>query len=302
MTRRPLIILLLLLCCLAAAGGARAERLRVAATIFPLADLARQVGGERVTVITLLPANASEHSFEPTPSLMRQVRDTRLLVKVGADLDPWADRLFRGQRSLPLTVTATDGVRLLPVAQQQLQKGHHDHDHGTGDDPHVWLDPLTVRDSLVPKLVAALSRLSPADAPLFRANGERLRQQLTHLDREFSSAVATLPRRDFIALHSAWAYLARRYGLRQIAAVETFPGKEPSARYLASLVSLARRQGVRTIFAEPQLSDKAARTIAAEIGGSVLLLDPVGGENIPGRDSYLGLMRHNLATIKAGMR
>jgi zinc transport system substrate-binding protein len=301
MPRRPFIFLLLLLCSLAAAGGARAERLRVAATILPLADLARQVGGERVTVVTLLPANASEHSFEPTPSLMRQVRGTRLLVKVGADLDPWADRLFRGGNRSPLTVVATEGVRLLPVAPQLLQE-RHDHDHGTGDDPHVWLDPLTVRDSLVPRLVAAMSRLSPADAPLFRANGDRLQKELTQLDREYRSVVAALPRRDFIALHSAWAYLARRYDLKQIAAVEAFPGKEPSARYLAALISLARRQGVRTIFAEPQLSDKAARTIAAEIGGRVLLLDPVGGEGIPGRDSYLGLMRHNLATIKAGMR
>jgi ABC-type Zn uptake system ZnuABC Zn-binding protein ZnuA len=302
MPRRPLIILLLLLCALTAAGGARAERLRVAATIFPLADLARQVGGERVTVVTLLPANASEHSFEPTPSLMRQVRGTRLLVKVGANLDPWADRLLRGQGSLPATVVATEGVRLLPVAQQQLLQKRHDHDHGQGDDPHVWLDPVTVRDSLVPRLVAAMSRLSPSDAPLFRANGDRLRRDLTQLDQEFRNTVAALPRRDFIALHSAWGYLAQRYGLRQIAAVEAFPGKEPSARYLAALISLARRQGVRTIFAEPQLSDKAARTIAAEIGGSVLLLDPVGGERVAGRNSYLGLMRHNLATIKAGMR
>jgi ABC-type Zn uptake system ZnuABC Zn-binding protein ZnuA len=302
MTRRFITLLLVLCCALTFARRSEAEPIRVVATIFPLADMARRVGGDRVTVTTLLPANASAHTFEPTPSAMRQVAGAQLLAKVGAELDPWVDRLFTGHTSRPKTVVATEGVPLLRAAQQELLHGRHDHDHGKGDDPHVWLDPILVRDKLVPRLVAALSQLNPADAPLFRTNGERFRQELTRLDDDCRRTVASLPRRDFIALHSAWGYLAQRYGLRQIAAVETFPGKEPSARYLAALVSLARRQGVKTIFAEPQLSAKAARTLAAEIGGSVLILDPMGGEKVAGRDSYIGLMRHNLAAIQAGMK
>lgn len=302
MLRNFVTIVIILLGSLSLAQSAQAAPVRVVATILPLADLVRQVGGDRVTVTTLLPANASAHSFEPTPSRMRQVAGAQLLVKVGADLDPWADRLFAGRSSRPAVVTAADGVPLLRAAQQELLHDRHAHGHEKGDDPHVWLDPVMVRDTLVPRLVTALSRLNPADASMFKANGEKLRRELSSLDNDFRRTVAALPSRDFIALHSAWGYLAQRYGLRQVAAVEPFPGKEPSARYLAALVSLARRQKVQTIFAEPQLSDKAARTLAAEIGGRVLILDPIGGEGIAGRDTYIGLMRYNLAAIKAGMK
>lgn len=287
----------------ASGSSAAPGPIKAVATIFPLADIVRQVGGSRVTVTTLLPAGASPHYFEPTPLQMKLVADAALYVRVGAGLDAWGDRLIAAAKKPPLTVTATSGVKLLPVAEQELlrEKGREEHHH-EGDDPHVWLDPLIVRDSILPAVTDALVRVSPGDATYFRNNGSRFARELTGLDKEMRKALQALPGKDFIALHSAWAYLARRYGLRQVAAVETFPGKEPSARYIAALVTLARKEGIRTIFAEPQLSDKAARVIAAEIRGRVLLLDPNGGEGVAGRNSYLALMRYNLSVIERGMR
>jgi zinc transport system substrate-binding protein len=276
--------------------------IKVVATIFPLADITRQIGGNRIDVMTLLPVGASEHSFEPTASRMRQVSGARLLIRVGAGMDAWAEKLFAAAKDKPATVTVTEGIKLIRIAEQEMLQGKHDHDHGNGDDPHVWLDPLIVRDSLVPKLVTALSRLSPADAAYFKANAERFKKELTAFDAEARSTVAALPRKEFIAMHSAWGYLAKRYGLRQIAAIEPFPGKEPSARYIAAVIALARKQRVRAIFAEPQLPVKTAQVIAGEIGGSVLILDPVGGEKVEGKDGYLSLMRTNLATIREGMK
>jgi len=279
------------------------QPIKVAASIFPLADIVRQIGGTRVTVTTLLPAGASEHTFEPSASQIRQVAAASLYVRVGAGLDGWADKLVASARHKPLTVTATSGIPLLAVAEQQLlPEKEGDEHHHEGDDPHVWLDPILVRDHLLPAISDALQQLSPADAGYFQANRSRYAQALTRLDQELRSSIDRLPRKGFIAMHGAWAYLAKRYGLKQVAAVEPFPGKEPSARYLVQLVSIARKQGVTTIFAEPQLPAKGAQVIAAEIGGRVLLLDPLGGEGVAGRDSYLGLMRYNLATITGGMR
>ncbi len=288
-----------------ASAPAAPQPIKVAASIFPLADIVRQIGGKRVTVTTLLPAGASEHTFEPSASQIRQVADASLYVRVGAGLDGWADKLIASARQRPLTVTvtATNGIRLLAVAEQQLHpENGGDADHHDGDDPHVWLDPILVRDHLLPAVTDALSQLSPADASYFKTNSKNYALALTRLDQELRSSIDKLPRKGFIAMHGAWAYLAKRYGLTQVAAVEPFPGKEPSARYLVQLVSIARKQGVTTIFAEPQLPAKGAQVIAAEIGGRVLLLDPLGGEGVAGRDSYLGLMRHNLATITGGMR
>jgi len=286
------------------AAPAPAAVIKVAATIAPLADMVRQIGGDRVAVVTILTAGASEHSFEPSSSQMRKIADASLHVRVGAGMDRWADRLFATATPRPPMVTVTDGIKLLSLADQELlhEESSRHHDEVGGGDPHVWLDPLAVRDRIVPAITGALVKLSPADADLFRTNARRFTEELTRLDNEFREGLRPIRNRNFIALHSAWAYLAKRYGLRQVASVEPFPGREPSARYLTELVKLARSQQVGTIFAEPQLSDKAARVIAAELKGKVLLLDPLGGETVRGRETYLSLMRYNLGIIRGGMR
>ncbi len=282
-----------------AAGGP----IRVVSTIYPLTDIVRQVGGNRVMVTTLLTSGMSEHVFEPTTAQIRQMADVSLYVRVGAQMDTWGDKLLAAAKRPPLIVTATAGVPLLSIAEKELVKEEEAeaHHHG-GDDPHVWLDPIIVRDHLVPSVVNALCRISPADAAYFKSNGKRFAADLTSLDLAVRNSLKPLKQRDFIALHGAWHYLAKRYGLRQIAAVEPFPGKEPSAKYIAGLVSMARKNGVTTIFAEPQLSAKAAEVIANELKGRVLLLDPLGGETVPGRDSYIALIRYDVSVISRGMK
>ncbi len=282
---------------------AAAGRIRVVATIFPLTDIVRQIGGNRVITTTLLTSGMSEHVFEPTTAQIRQMADVSLYVRVGAQMDTWGDKLLAAAKRPPLIVTATAGVPLLSIAEKELVKEEEAeaHHHG-GDDPHVWLDPIIVRDHLVPSVVNALSRISPADAAYFKSNGKRFAADLTSLDLAVRNSLKPLKKRDFIALHGAWHYLAKRYGLRQIAAVEPFPGKEPSAKYIAALVSMARKNGVTTIFAEPQLSAKAAEVIANELKGRVLLLDPLGGETVPGRNSYIALIRYDVSVISRGMK
>ncbi|MBP1752069.1 MAG: periplasmic solute binding protein [Geobacteraceae bacterium] len=277
--------------------------IRVVATIFPLTDIVREIGGTRVYVTTLLTGGMSEHTFEPTTSQIRQMAYASLYVRVGAQMDTWGDKLLAAAKRPPVIVTATSGIPLLSVHQQELEWNHraggHQHE---GDDPHVWLDPVLVRDHVVPAVVDALIRISPKDAPYFRANGGKYILALSRLDQDMRTGIGSLSKKDFIALHGAWHYLAKRYGLRQIAAVEPFPGKEPSAKYLAALVSLARKKRVTTIFAEPQLSAKAAEVIARELKGRVLLLDPLGGEMIRERNGYIPLMRYNLSIIARGMK
>lgn len=288
---------------LSTSASASREAVKVVATIFPLADIVRQIGGDRVKVTTLLTTGMSEHTFEPTTAQIRQVAEAALYVRVGAGMDIWGDKLLAAAKRPPVIVTATGGIPLLSVSEQELEpeaeaRGHH-HE---GDDPHVWLDPILVRDHIVPKITDALVSISPGNARYFKANAGRFTLGLTKLDQEMRNRIRSLSRHDFIALHGAWYYMAKRYGLRQLAAVEPFPGKEPSAKYIAALVMLARKSGVNTIFAEPQLSAKAAQVIAAELKGQVLLLDPIGGETVSGRNSYLALMSYNLSAIARGMK
>lgn len=302
----------------------------VVATIFPLADVARNIGGDRVEVVTLLPGGASPHTFEPTPRQMQQVARAGVLIKVGAGLDDWADKLTEAAGNRALTVQVTEGLQLRPVGHLCAHEGgdaqahlpdqlcghdhehpcaaHHpgedqhgpDHEHLYGD-PHVWLDPLLVRDEIAPRVAAALAAAAPEHADYFAANLDAFRTQLTALDEEIARRAERLVNRYFIAYHSAWGYFADRYGLVEVATVEEAPGKEPSPGWIVAVVELARKYGAGAIFAEPQFSDRAAKVIAEEYGGRVLILDPLGDESIPGRDGYVELMRYNIAVIESGL-
>lgn len=273
----------------------------VVVTIFPLADLVRYIGGEEIHVVTLLPAGASPHTFEPTPREMKAVSQAGMLVSVGAGLDVWGQKLLTATGAGAAEVVITDGLELLPISGHD----HHHHDEGHEEalagDPHVWLDPVLVRDEIAPRLAEEMSRLWPEWADLFQQNLTELQAELGRLDEEFRGLAISLGHPKFISFHSAWGYLAHRYGWEEVASVLEYPGQEPSARWLKELTDLAVREGVKFIIIEPQFNPQPANLLAQEIGGQVLMMDPLGGEGVEGRDSYFAMMRYNMAVMKEAM-
>ena len=286
---------------------------KVVASIFPLADLLRQLGGDRVEVMILLPAGLSPHTYEPTVEQAVGVSRASLVVHVGGGLDDWAVTVARAQGVETVAVMDHLADWVLEYRPVQLGNSHgacgHDHrgrdheghDHGDRD-PHVWMDPVLVREAVAPLLAGLLADLDPERREEYQESLSVLQESLRDLDLEMRAKVETFSRRRFISYHSAWQYLSQRYRLEEVASVETFPGREPSAGWLGELVNLAREKGIDIIFAEPQLSQKAATVIAGEIGGRVLLLDPLGGEDLAGRDTYQNLIRYNFKVLKEALK
>jgi zinc transport system substrate-binding protein len=255
----------------------------VVASIFPIGDLARTLAGGAADVMVLLPPRASPSTFEPTARQMAAVANASAFLFVGGGMDRWAEAMVRDDAPI---VRLTTGMSL-------VDDGHtHEGDRGTGN-PHVWLDPLRVRDDLLPRIEAVLIVVAPDSAPAIQARARSLAGSLTALDVEIRTLLADVPRRGFVSTHSAWVYFAERYGLEEIGSVYESPGREPSARYLAGLVDDARGRGTRAVFIEPQLGEAGARTVASELDVRVYLLDPYGGEGQEDRNSYLMLMRYN---------
>jgi len=252
------------------AGGSRPV---IAVTIFPIADLTRELSGPAAEIVTVLPPGASPHTFEPSPALARQLARARLIIAVGAGLDDWAGDLARGAQVHRVTVT--DGIALVD------------------GNPHVWLDPILIRDQLVPRVVDALIAIAPASADGIRTRGADYQGELTALDAELRAQLAHLTSRAFLASHPAWTYFAARYDLDEVGVVYKAEGREPSPRELADLVVRARRAGVRAVFTEPQLGDLGVRTLADELDATVRTLDPLGGAGVPERGSYLELLRYD---------
>jgi len=256
------------------------------ASIAPLADFTRNVGGDLVDVQMVVPPGASPHTFEPTPAQLRALSSARVLVLNGIGLEPWSENLIGGANNPNLIVVRTaDG---LPV----IAGG----DHATGN-PHVWLDPVDAMHQ-VEKIRDALIEADAPHAADYRRNTDTYLAKLRALDADIRTAAAGFHTRDFVAQHAAWVYFAKRYGLNEVGVIEIAPGREPSPSQIAAIVDTVRRTHAKAIFAEPQLSQKAADVVASETGVKVLLLNPLGS---PPDYSYLTMMRQNLATMKEAM-
>lgn len=290
-------------------------KLLVAATIVPLGDFCRQIGGDLVQVQVLIPPGASPHAFEPAPSVMARASQARVFVYIGAGLEPWADKLLRsrGPDNL-IVVEAAQGMPLLGLGQQ-----HHDHEaagaqghtekhaekegadatHLSGN-PHIWLDPVLAQE-IADKIARALIQADPDHRAHYEAHLKDFQAKLAALDQEIKQQAQTWQLRDYVSFHPSFAYFARRYNLHEVGTIEVAPGREPTPRHLQNLVAAIRRYGIKVVFAEPQLNPRVAEVIAQEAGVKVLRLDPMGGAPPYGSD-YLQLMRANLAALDEALR
>ncbi len=277
-----------------------AERIPVVVSIYPLLDMVRQVGGERVQADFMVPPGASPHTFEPKPSDMMKVHEARIFVIIGAGLEFWAEKVIRsaGKGDLKVLVLSKG----LPLIY-----GEDSHDEHRGlqgrktADPHVWLDPVLAKE-MVNAIAAELAAMDPSHGRYFGENAERFRREIDGLNASIADKVRSFRTREYVTFHPAWNYFSRRYGLTVAGVIEESPGKEPSPKHIARLVNEIRRSGARVVFAEPQFSPKIAEVIAKEAGAKVLFLDPNGGPGLQGRDTYLGLMRYNLSVLEEAMR
>ena len=269
-------------------SGSPEPGLQVVASILPLADFARQVGGDRAQVETLVPAGASPHTYDPTPAQLRSVAHAHVLVLNGVGLEFWADKVISSAGNPDLAVVmVSEGMKII--------EGDADE---PGGNPHTWLDPVHAMLQ-VEKIRDAFVEADPAGAGVYRSNAEKYLEALRALDKDIRAEVAGFASRQFIAFHAAWAYFAREYGLQEAAVIERSPGREASPFEIAEIITKAREIKARAIFAEPQFSARAAETIADECGAKVLFLNPLG---IPPDYRYLDLMRYNMSQISAALR
>jgi len=270
------------------------DRLTVVATIFPLADFVKNVAGDRVDVITLLRPGDSPHTYEPTARDMKAVARATLLVVNGAGLDFWVEKL-KSAASDNMVELDTSAI----LEEEGLLLSGDEHEGGVN--PHYWLDPVLAQMQ-VEAIAAALVAADPGNKESYLGNAADYVAELKSLDAEIKNETQSFSSREFITFHPAWTYFARRYGLVEAAVIEEAPGKEPTTKEQMRIIDLVKELNVKVIFAEPQFSTKVADTIADGSGAKVLLLDPIGGPGLAGRDSYIALMRYNVGQMGEAMK
>ena len=271
------------------------EPLNIVVTIPVLKDLTEQVGGPHVRVTSLLSGYENEHTYSPKPSDLIAVRKARLLFEVGIGLEVWVSSLVKNAGSPSLrVVTTSKGIALLrdrPDSDGAAQATVED-ERGN---PHVWMDPENA-STMMRHITEALIQVDPAHATEYRANQASYLRKLDQLRKDLSDRITRLTDRRFIAHHPAWPYFARRFGLQIVGTIQPQSGSEPSALHLHSLIAKIKKDRIRVVVSEIQLSQKIPELLAKETGARVVVLTTLPG-GLPHTETYLDMLRYNVLQL-----
>lgn len=301
-----------------AANAAAVRPLRAVVSIPPLQGLVEPIvraangdagrdGGRATGVQSLIPPGASEHGYELPPSKLNALAEAEVVVLVGMGLEPQIEKFLK-------TAASPSGgrvvVRFADVAGIEAGEGHgHDHDHahahGEGEacehdhgagDPHLWLDPVMAERlvNAVTDAVAGAVKDDSARKERVIAAGKGVAARVREVHSKYAVEVGQFGDKTIVVGHDAWGWLAKRYGLTTVA-IAGLNANEPTPKALERAAGAVREHGLRVVFAEPQLGDRAVRRIASATGAEVRTLDPLGDGD------WFKMMEQNLAALKGAL-
>jgi len=288
-------------------AGHAQPQLKIITTLFPLQEFARSVGEEKVQVSLLLPPGVEPHNWEPKPSEVNKIKEADFFFYIGRGMEPWAEDLLRAAKSSRLqALEVSRGMTLLEAKDHHPPGGPTSSGRRQGEryDPHIWLD-FSLDMEIVEMIAAAFSEKDPAHAARYGANAAAYKSKLNALDQKYRSSLSPCRQRQMIlGGHSAFGYLAQRYGLQQIALYGISPNAEPTPKKLAEVVQAAKNHKVKFIFFESFMNPKLAQVLAKEAGiGTLNLYDGanVTKEQLQKKTTFLELMEKNLENLRRGL-
>lgn len=248
----------------------------VTVTILPQQYFAEQIAGDKFEINTMVPRGSSPESFDPSPSSLQKVSDSRayfMIGHIGFEL-AWMKKLEENNPELQV-FDNSEGIDLLVDEHDCGHEGHNHAAHGSGVDPHTWTTPRNAAQ-IAANMLSAFIELDPANEAYYRDNYNRLMDEIRATSDSLNMLLSDLPSRDFAIYHPSLTYFAHDYGLRQFA-IEN-DGKEPSALYLKALIDTVRHNGVKVIFIQQEFDEKNARMLAGEVDGKVIAINPLSYE------------------------
>ena len=272
-----------------------ADKLPVVASFSILGDVVSQVGGDRVSVSTLVGPDADAHVFQPSPSDAKAIAGAKLVVVNGLGFEGWIDRLVRNANYRGQVV----------VASHDIKARHLPGDDRNKIDPHAWQDPVNV-EIYVRNIADGLSRLDPSGAPVYQRNATRYLQELTQLDAWAAAQFATIPakKRIVITSHDAFGYFGAHYGIRFLAPQGISTESEASAMDVAKLVRQIKLARIRAVYMENMTNPALIEQLARETGvtlGAPLYADALSGPQGKA-PNYIEMVRYNVTQLMTGLK
>jgi zinc/manganese transport system substrate-binding protein len=278
---------------------ARSEaKLRVVASTADLAAIAREVGGERIEAESIVQGNQDPHFVELLPSYMMRVRKADVYIKVGMELDYWAQAILDGSRNARIEVVdcslALPADRRLEVPTRADASMGDVHKYGN---PHYWLDPENGR-LIAGAIVRGLAKADPANAAAYESGLAAFEKKLDAKKAEWASKAEAIKGMKIVTYHNSWPYFTRAFGVEVVDWLEPKPGVKPSPTHVRELIETIRKQKVAAVAVEPYFESRTPEMIARETGVPLVALSPsVGG--VPEVKDYFQLFDYNLGVLAA---
>jgi zinc transport system substrate-binding protein len=294
--------------------------IKIVTSIIPAEEFIEKIGADRVEVTVMVPQGTNPHTYEPSPGQLKALSGAIMYAKMGSGLEfelAWLDNLVAVNPDIYM-LDLSEGVTPIfgyeahenhkddysseaEVSSQRSMTGSNSSDNQIeneregsfkkGADPHIWLSPQNVK-IIAGNICRALSVLDSGGREFYNKNLDIFVTGLNELDLKIRNGLSDKKNKKFIVYHPAWAYFAEDYGLVQVAVEQQ--GKEPTAREIASVIALAKENGIKVIFASPQFNPKSAEVIAGEIGGTVVFIDPLGPDYMQNMEIVLESMKKYL--------
>lgn len=284
-----------------AAESKNGDKLDVVASFYPMQFLAEEIGGNHVSVTTLTKPGVEPHDLELSPRQIGGLGDADYILYLKG-IQPAVDDAIAqsGVRN------SVDAAKLTTLEDHGTETGGDEHGHahegeGAGADPHIWLDPVKYAE--VAKGVGkSLEKADPNHAAEYRTNTDALVKKLDALNTSYQAGLRTTTTKTFITTHSAFGYLAERYGLVQEGIAGIDPEAEPSPARIKDIHTIAEKSKATTVFFETLASDKTAKTVARDTGLKTDVLDPLEGITAKSKgDNYIEVMQSNLAALQKAL-
>ena len=270
-------------------------------TFLPITLFTRAVAGDCATVTALIPPSSGPHDFQAKPGDLVALREARVLVKNGLEMEGFLDKLVASAENASLVVI--DSSRGVATIDSPEEQGHHpgdSHGHAHGAvNPHIWLDPLravqqveTIRDGLV--------EADPGCAEGYRRNADAYTAQLRRLNDEIAARLKPFRGQTFVAFHDFAPYFAERYGLAAEFVVDV-PEINPTPEDLQRVGEIVKRSQLQALLSEPQEGNRSFNTLARDLGVTIVVFDPLEtGSEEDSRDpsTYLRVMRSNAENLR----
>lgn len=288
----------------AGAVSAVEGKLKAVATFSILADLVKEIGGEAVTVTSLVGPDSDAHGFSPTPEDARRLAAADIVFMNGLGFEGWIERLIKASGTkAPVIVASRD---ITPIAGPD-DHGHagHDHGHDHSADPHAWQSIPNVK-LYVAAIRDGLAKVDPERAAEFAAKAAAYTEKLDALDAEIRAIIAEIPaaRRQVITSHDSFGYFAKAYGLRFVAPKGLSSESEAGPADIARIIRQIRKEKIPAVFletvADPRLMQQIARESGARVGGRIYS-DALSGPEGPA-PNFLAMMRANLRAFSEALR